>query len=96
MITVLGDPVKIRAWNIDGLPSDNFSVENAIIINNSRRWPLFIDPQLQANKWIKNNYVSCFLNYTFKQDKLSEFETPTPDYLLVNLSLGGTIVLIDL
>jgi dynein heavy chain len=32
LVTVLGDPVKIRAWNIDGLPSDNFSVENGIII----------------------------------------------------------------
>jgi dynein heavy chain len=50
---VLGDPVKIRAWNIDGLPSDAFSVENAIIIFKSRRWPLCIDPQGQANKWIK-------------------------------------------
>lgn len=50
---VLGDPVKIRSWNIDGLPSDNFSVENGIIIFKSRRWPLCIDPQGQANKWIK-------------------------------------------
>jgi len=36
------------------LPSDNFSVENAIIIIKTRRWPLCIDPQGQANKWIKN------------------------------------------
>lgn len=41
---VLGDPVKVRAWNIDGLPSDAFSVENAIIIFKARRWPLCIDP----------------------------------------------------
>jgi len=27
----LGDPVKIRDWNLQGLPSDDFSVENAII-----------------------------------------------------------------
>ena len=32
---------------------DTFSVENAIIVNTSRRWPLMIDPQGQANKWIK-------------------------------------------
>ena len=51
--TTLGDPVKIREWNIDGLPSDSFSIENAIIIFKSRRWPLCIDPQGQANKWIK-------------------------------------------
>ena len=52
-MSVLGDAVKIRAWAIDGLPSDNFSIENAIIIFKARRWPLCIDPQGQANKWIK-------------------------------------------
>ena len=50
---VLGDPVKIRQWNIEGLPSDAFSVENAIIISKGLRWPLCIDPQGQANRWIK-------------------------------------------
>ncbi|XP_078701931.1 dynein axonemal heavy chain 7-like isoform X3 [Branchiostoma floridae x Branchiostoma belcheri] len=50
----LGDPVKIRAWNIAGLPTDTFSIDNGIIISNSRRWPLMIDPQGQANKWVKN------------------------------------------
>lgn len=45
--------MKIRSWNIDGLPSDQFSVENAIIVFQARRWPLCIDPQAQANKWIK-------------------------------------------
>lgn len=29
---VLGEPVVIRAWNIFGLPSDNFSIDNGIII----------------------------------------------------------------
>lgn len=51
---ILGDPVLIRSWNIFGLPSDLFSVDNAIIVTNSRRWPLMIDPQGQANKWVKN------------------------------------------
>ncbi|XP_039266483.2 dynein axonemal heavy chain 7-like isoform X2 [Styela clava] len=51
---VLGEPVKIRQWNIAGLPTDSFSVDNGIIISNARRWPLMIDPQGQANKWIKN------------------------------------------
>ncbi|CAF0812566.1 unnamed protein product [Didymodactylos carnosus] len=54
LVNTLGEPVTIRAWKIDGLPSDSFSVENGIILNNSRRWPLMIDPQSQANKWIKN------------------------------------------
>ncbi|GIX90740.1 dynein heavy chain 7, axonemal [Caerostris extrusa] len=51
---MLGDPVLIRDWNLAGLPTDNFSVENGIIISNARRWPLLIDPQGQASKWIKN------------------------------------------
>ncbi|KAL0118214.1 hypothetical protein PUN28_009103 [Cardiocondyla obscurior] len=51
---VLGDPVLIRSWNIAGLPADAFSIDNGIIITNARRWPLMIDPQDQANKWIKN------------------------------------------
>ncbi|XP_069141245.1 dynein axonemal heavy chain 3-like isoform X4 [Argopecten irradians] len=50
----LGDPVKVRDWQIAGLPVDNYSVENAIIVTSANRWPLMIDPQGQANKWIKN------------------------------------------
>lgn len=32
LTAILGEPVEIRAWNIQGLPSDAFSVENGIII----------------------------------------------------------------
>ena len=46
---VLGDPVKIREWTMAHLPNDSFSTDNAIIIEQSTRWPLMIDPQVQAN-----------------------------------------------
>ena len=55
--TVLGDEVQIRQWVIDRLPNDQVSVENAIIIQRSRRWPLMIDPQLQANQWVRKTYA---------------------------------------
>lgn len=29
------------------------STQNALIVSNARRWPLVIDPQSQANKWIR-------------------------------------------
>ncbi|KAM6256904.1 dynein axonemal heavy chain 12 [Porphyrio hochstetteri] len=58
----LGDPIKIRAWNIAGLPTDVFSVDNGVIVDKSRRWPLMIDPQGQANKWIKNFEKENHLN----------------------------------
>lgn len=53
MRSVIGNDLKIREWSVNGLPSDNLSVENGIIMFVSRRWPLMIDPQTQANKFIK-------------------------------------------
>uniref|UniRef100_A0A8D0AJS5 Dynein axonemal heavy chain 7 n=1 Tax=Sander lucioperca TaxID=283035 RepID=A0A8D0AJS5_SANLU len=50
LMNSLGDPVKIRAWTIAGLPSDIFKT----IFTLTWRWPLMIDPQGQANKWVKN------------------------------------------
>ncbi len=37
LMNSLGEPVKIRSWTIAGLPSDSFSIDNAIIIS----WELF-------------------------------------------------------
>ena len=54
LANTLGDPVKERQWHIDGLPTDSFSVDTGIIVYNARRWPLMIDPQGQANKWVRN------------------------------------------
>eukprot|EP00744_Colponema_vietnamica_P002637 GILI01004106.1.p1 GENE.GILI01004106.1~~GILI01004106.1.p1 ORF type:complete len:1989 (+),score=654.53 GILI01004106.1:157-5967(+) len=50
----MGDPVQIRDWNIQGLPTDSVSVNNGILVTRGRRWPLMIDPQAQANRWIKH------------------------------------------
>lgn len=55
--TTLGDAVKIRGWVIDKLPNDSFSIDNAIMLFESNRWPLMIDPQGQANKWVKKREV---------------------------------------
>jgi dynein heavy chain len=49
----LGEEVKIQLWNICGLPKDDTSIENGIIIDKARRWPLMIDPQNQASQFIK-------------------------------------------
>lgn len=59
-VSILGEPVQIRLWQLDGLPRDYLSTENAVLVSCSRRWPLFIDPQTQANKWVKNMVI--FLN----------------------------------
>jgi len=53
MKEVLGSGVKIQQWQIDGLPPEDFAIDNAIIMDNSDRWPLMIDPQMQGNLWVK-------------------------------------------
>jgi dynein heavy chain len=51
---ILSNPLEIGQWtNQEQLPNDDFSIDNAIILKNSSRWPLMIDPQIQANNWIK-------------------------------------------
>jgi dynein heavy chain len=50
---VLEDKVEVAEWNVNGLQSDSLSIENAIIIKNTRRWPLIIDPQNQGSNFIK-------------------------------------------
>eukprot|EP00892_Ulva_mutabilis_P004868 jgi/Ulvmu1/2753/UM014_0211.1 len=60
-ITTLGAPVQIRQWQISGLPKDEFSCSNGIIISCSERWPLAIDPQGQTNKWIRSMHADDHL-----------------------------------
>jgi dynein heavy chain len=50
---VLVDPAEVREWNICYLPADDLSVENGIMVTRGRRWPLMIDPQAQANRWVR-------------------------------------------
>ncbi|KAJ7549736.1 hypothetical protein O6H91_07G065700 [Diphasiastrum complanatum] len=50
---ILSTPVEVREWSIWGLPIDNVSVDNGILVTRGKRWPLMIDPQGQANNWIK-------------------------------------------
>ena len=54
LIKSLSVPTTIRQWNIWGLPTDALSTENGIIMSKARRWPLCIDPQSQANRYIKS------------------------------------------
>jgi len=50
----LVDTATIGEWNLEGLPSDDLSIQNGIMVTRSSRYPLMIDPQGQAITWIRN------------------------------------------
>lgn len=72
LVRVMGDPVVIRGWCIDGLPTDMTSCENGILTTKAERWGLCIDPQQQANKWIRNMH---------KKDKMGVLKFGKPTFL---------------
>eukprot|EP00002_Diphylleia_rotans_P017833 TRINITY_DN345_c0_g1_i5.p1 TRINITY_DN345_c0_g1~~TRINITY_DN345_c0_g1_i5.p1 ORF type:complete len:2631 (-),score=563.81 TRINITY_DN345_c0_g1_i5:572-7306(-) len=45
-------------WKAEGLPADNLSVENAIVIRDSVRVPFIIDPTTQAAEWLQANLTA--------------------------------------
>ncbi|OEH79493.1 heavy chain 2 family protein [Cyclospora cayetanensis] len=49
----LVSPLDVREWQLNGLPTDSFSTENGVLMMNAPKWPLVIDPQNQANRWIR-------------------------------------------
>ncbi|CAM1340254.1 TonB-dependent receptor [Tenacibaculum aestuarii] len=49
--------------------------------------------EFSNEKWLPNGYASVSLHSYFKQDNISEFETATPAYNLVNLGVGGDIMI---
>lgn len=48
-----GNVSEISNWNINGLPSNEISVCNGILVKRAVSYPYMIDPQLQANSWIR-------------------------------------------
>ena len=46
----------------------------------------------QNSSWLKTSYAFVTLKSVFKQDKVSAFETPTEAYSLLNIGLGGKLL----
>lgn len=86
-VNILGVEFEISSWYLSGLSKNRFSTENAIIMKNSKLWPLFIDSQNQANNWIKE---------IEKKNGLKVIKFTDPDYISIiqyNIENGIPILL---
>jgi dynein heavy chain len=86
---VLGEPLKIQNWCICGLPSDKVSIENAIIMEQTSRWPLIIDPQKQANRWIRKMMMAENVQLLIAKPSMEELLALLENALFV----GGTLLI---
>ena len=48
------DMSQRNKWRAHGLPEDNFLIEGATIVMQSRRYALITDPDGQANRWLRS------------------------------------------
>lgn len=58
MTEFLVDHATVGEWNLQKLPTDDLSIQNAIMVTRSSRYPLMIDPQNQAVTWIRHREPS--------------------------------------
>jgi dynein heavy chain, axonemal len=68
-LKVLVDEAMVAQWVKEGLPSDPTSVQNGTILDNSERWPLIMDPQLQGIVWIKDREAKNGLKVVRMEDE---------------------------
>ena len=52
LASLLSDPLTQRKWSLQGLPTDDVSVDNGAVVSVASRWPFLIDPQSIAKKWV--------------------------------------------
>ncbi|RZF35242.1 hypothetical protein LSTR_LSTR009366 [Laodelphax striatellus] len=68
-IRSVGKDHVIQQWHLDGLPKDKFSVENGVMMASTNRYTFLIDPEGQANRWLKTMYMDSNMEVLKISDK---------------------------
>ncbi len=56
-------------------------------------WKNTFRTEFKHGNWLKDGYASISLQSTFKQNKISQFETESKGYNIVNLGFGGDVTI---
>lgn len=72
LVQVSTTPLDIQTWILAGLPSDSFNMENAMILTNSKRFCLIIDPLRIGNDFIKKLNQSKGMMILVEDDEMFE------------------------
>ena len=75
LVSVLGNDAVIQKWKAQGLPDDPVSIDNALMMDASSLWPLLIDPQEQANAWIRSRELAAMEAAKAEAEAVEESKT---------------------
>ena len=89
VVNMLINDNETSEWALQGLPSDELSLQNASIVTKARSYPLLIDPQGQGKNWMVAKESSNELQVTNLNHKY--FKTHLED----SLSLGRPLLIED-
>ena len=93
---VIGNPFKIQDWIINGLPSDPGSIDNAVILFETTRPCLLIDPQKQALKFLNKVHKNDFCIYKRAEGSNSSISDSTQNAQFIeNCIKTGKVLIFD-